>query len=144
MLVLFGLLWGAVVPHTPYPRLALTAHIQFMVNGMLFTVMALLLLTIPNKVGPRSFSVMLVSAWLTWIMVASEVGNAWWGANEVLPLAADQAGAKGGTAVQELTVTLAHVLSSVGLIVAWVLLVAGFWGKADEARVVQLPGEEAK
>lgn len=144
VLILFGLLWGAVVPHTPSPRLALTAHIQFMVNGMLFAVMAVLLITIPNNVGPRSSFIMLVAAWLTWIMVASEVGNAWWGTKEILPLAAEQAGAKGGTAAQELAVTLAHVLSSVGLIVAWALLVAGFWVKAPEANVGQYLGREGK
>jgi hypothetical protein len=115
-----------------------------MVNGMLLSIMAVLLLTVPNKVGPRSSFIMLVSAWLTWIMVASEVGNAWWGTKEILPLAAGQAGAKGGTAVQELAVTLAHVLSSVGLIVAWGLLVAGIWVKAATESAVQCPGGEVK
>jgi hypothetical protein len=34
MLVLVGLVWGLVVPNTPYPRLALGAHIQFETNGL--------------------------------------------------------------------------------------------------------------
>jgi hydroxylaminobenzene mutase len=143
-LILCGLVWGAIVPHTPYPRLALTAHIQFMVNGLLFVVMAVLLHAIPNKVGPRSAFIMLMAVWLTWIMLASEVGNAWWGTKEILPLAAEQAGAEGGTEAQELAVALAHIISSVGLIAAWSLLVAGFWGRATEATVAQLPSGEAK
>jgi hydroxylaminobenzene mutase len=31
-----GLVWGLAVPNTPYPRLALRAHIQFVENGLLF------------------------------------------------------------------------------------------------------------
>jgi hypothetical protein len=111
---------------------------------MLFAVMAILLLAVPNNVGPRSAFVMLISAWLTWIMLAAEVGNAWWGTKEILPLAAKQAGAKGGTEAQELAVALAHILSSVGLIAAWSLLVAGFWERGTEARVAHLPGGESK
>ena len=140
-LILCGLVWGAVIPHTPFPRLALTAHIQFMVNGMLFALMAVLLLAIPNRVGTRSSFFMLMSAWLTWVMVASEVGNAWWGTKEILPLAAEQAGAKGGTDAQEHAVAWAHILSSVGLILGWSLLVAGFWGNKSEEKSADLRGK---
>ena len=42
VLVLVGLVLGLVVPGTPYPRLALGAHIQFVSNGMLFIVLRLL------------------------------------------------------------------------------------------------------
>jgi hypothetical protein len=61
-LVLFGLLWGLAVPHTPYPRLALGAHMQFTANGVLFIVMAVLLLALPHNVSARSATVMLVAA----------------------------------------------------------------------------------
>ena len=40
MLFMVGLLWGFVVPHTPYPRLALGAHIQLITNGILIIAMA--------------------------------------------------------------------------------------------------------
>lgn len=73
VLILSGLLWGLVVPSTPYPRLALGAHIQFMVNGMLFAALATMLIALPNAVGPRSLRVMVVAAWLTWAMALSEV-----------------------------------------------------------------------
>ncbi len=126
VLVLFGLIWGLVVPHTPFPRLALGAHIQLVTNGMLFIVMALLLMTLPNNVGPRSATFMLAAVCLTWIMALSEIANAWWGTNQVLPLAAQQAGAGGGAAWQELLVKLAHIVAGLALIVAWALLVAGF------------------
>src|SRR5438105_4532465 len=94
-LVLAGLVWGFAVPLTPYPRLALGAHIQFVLGGMLLLLLALLLLTLPHRVGPRSVAVMVLAAWLTWPMALSEAANAWWGANQMLPLAAGQASAPG-------------------------------------------------
>jgi hydroxylaminobenzene mutase len=125
-LVLAGLVWGLIVPTTPYPRLALTAHIQFESNGVLFIVLAAILLTLPHRVGPRSMRVMALAVWLTWAMVLSEVANAWWGTTEMLPIAASQAGATGGEPWQELIVKLTHVAAALGLIVAWTLVLVGF------------------
>lgn len=126
MLVLVGLVWGLVVPNTPYPRLALGAHIQFETNGLLFIVLATLLLALPHRVGRLSVRVMLLAAWLTWSMALSEVANAWWGTNQMLPIAAAQAGATGGAPWQELVVKLTHIAAGLSLIVAWSLLVVGF------------------
>lgn len=61
LLVLVGLLWGLAVPGTPYPRLALGAHIQLVTNGMLFIVLATALLALPHGVGIKS----------VWVMVAA-------------------------------------------------------------------------
>ena len=57
--ILIGLLWGLVIPHTPYPRLALGAHTQFEGSGILYIVVAILLLKLPNNVGRKSIAVML-------------------------------------------------------------------------------------
>ena len=73
VLVLVGLVWGLVVPDTPYPRLTLGAHIQFVSNGMLFIVQATSLLALPNRVGLKSIWVMVLAAWLTWTMALSEL-----------------------------------------------------------------------
>ncbi len=132
MLVLVGLVWGLVVPNTPYPRLALGAHIQFVTNGMLFIALATLLLAVPHRVGRTSVRVMLLAVWLTWAMALSEVANAWWGTTLMLPLAAAQAGPTGGAAWQELIVKLAHIGAGLGLIVAWSLLVVGFVKRAPD------------
>lgn len=132
-MVLVGLLWGFIVPITPYPRLALGAHIQLESNGVLFSVLALLLLTLPNRVGPKSAGVMLLSAWLTWAMALSEMANAWWGTTQILPIAAEQAGATGGEPWQELVVKLTHIGAGLGLLVAWTLLVVGFAKPPNEA-----------
>ncbi len=103
-----------------------TAHIQFTSNGLLFAVLALLLLTLPNRIGTWSARVMLLAAWLTWGMLFSEAANAWWGANQILPIAASQAGAHGAQAWQETIVKLAHIAAGIALVVAWTLLVIGF------------------
>jgi (hydroxyamino)benzene mutase len=129
LLVMVGLLWGFVVPHTPYPRLALGAHVQFVTNGLLLIVTAALLLKLPHSVGPRSTAVMLLAAWLTWLMALSEAANAWWGTTQMLPIAAGQASATGGAAWQELVVKLTHIAAGLSLVVAWGLLVAGFLKK---------------
>jgi hydroxylaminobenzene mutase len=126
-LVLAGLIWGLIVPHTPYPRLALGAHIQFEANGLLLIVMAVLLLKFDHDVGPRSILVMRLSAWLTWAMALSEVANSWWGTSNILPIVAHQAGAAGGLPWQEDAVTSAHVGAGLCLIVAWTLLILGFF-----------------
>ena len=117
------------MPLAPLPRLALVAHIQFIVNGLLLIVMAVLLLTLPHRVGPKSLGVMLLAAWLTWLMALSEAANAWWGTNQILPIAAQQAGAAGGAAWQELVMKLTHIASGLGLAAAWGLLLAGFLRK---------------
>ena len=133
VLVMVGLLFGFVVPHTPHPRLALGAHVQFVTNGLLFLVMGVLLLKLPHSVGPRSTALMLLATWLTWLMALSEAANAWWGTTQMLPIAAGQAKASGGAAWQELVVKLTHIATGLSLVIAWGLLVAGFVRKPTVA-----------
>jgi hydroxylaminobenzene mutase len=136
LLVMVGLAFGFVVPATPYPRLALGAHIQFVLNGMLFIALATILLTLSHQVGPKSIRVMVASAWLTWGMAISELANAWWGTKGTLPIAASQAGASGGAPWQETVVTLAHLAAGAALVVAWGLLVVGIVRGKQQARAV--------
>ena len=124
-LILAGLVFGFAPPLTPYPRLALGAHIQFVTNGMLIVVLALVVLKVPHSAGPKTVRVILVSAWLTWFMALSEAANAWWGTNQMLPIAAKQAGAAGATAWQEAVVKLCHLPAALGLILSLALLIIG-------------------
>lgn len=125
-LILAGLLWGFAPPLTPYPRLAVGAHIQFESSGLLFVVLGILVLALPHRIGGKSVLVLAISAWLTWLMALSEVANAWWGTNQMLPVAAGQAGAKGGAPWQELVVRLCHIPAALGLILSLILLIVGF------------------
>jgi hydroxylaminobenzene mutase len=146
LLVMVELIWGFAVPLAPYPRLALGAHIQFVTNGMLFIVMSILLLRLPNNAGPKSATVMLAAAYMTWLMALSEAANAWWGANQMLPIAAGQSGATGGEAWQEWIVKLTHLAAGFSLLTAWGLLVSGFLRKPSskknaEFQVIPSPQE---
>lgn len=125
-LILAGLLWGFAPPMTPFPRLALGAHIQFETNGLLFIAVGILLLALPNRVGRKALWVMVASAWLTWLMALSEVANSWWGTNQMLPIAAKQAGAAGAAPWQELIVKLCHIPAALGLILSFVLLIIAY------------------
>jgi hypothetical protein len=124
-LVLAGLVWGFAPPLTPYPRLAVGAHIQFETNGLLFVVLGILVLRLPHSAGSGAVRAIVVSAWLTWLMALSEVANAWWGTNQLLPVAATQAGATGGAPWQEFVVKLCHLPAALGLILSFVLLIIG-------------------
>lgn len=88
--------------------------------------MAELLLALPRSVSARSTLVMVTAVCLTWLMARSEVANVWWGTTEVLAIAAKQADATGGALWQELIVKLMHIGAGIELIVAWILLIAGF------------------
>jgi hydroxylaminobenzene mutase len=140
-LILAGLVWGFAPPLTPYPRLAVGAHVQFETNGLLFVVLGILLLKLPHHVGSGAVRVMVVSAWLTWLMALSEAANAWWGASQMLPVAAGQAGAAGAAPWQELVVKLCHIPAALGLILSFVLLIIGFVKHLDPAE--QGPMNEA-
>jgi len=125
-LILAGLFWGFAPSVTPYPRLAVGAHIQFETNGLLFVVLSILLLRLPHRVGGKAVWVIVVSAWLTWLMALSEVANSWWGAKQMLPVAAGQAGAAGAALWQEFVVKLCHIPAALGLILSLLLLIIGF------------------
>lgn len=93
---------------TPFPRLALGAHICC--SGPKH----------PAARGTQSrwtvVPVLVVSAWLTWLRALSEVANSWWDMNQMLPIAVKQAGAKGAAPRQELIIKLSHIPAALGLI----------------------------
>ena len=133
LMVMTGLLWGVAIPHTPFPRLALSAHIQFLTSGIIYSLMSILLLTLPHRVGPRSTVIMLISVYLTWLMAISEAFNSFWGTKQILPIVAAQAGATGGAPWQETIETLAHIIAAVGLLASWGFLVVGFVRRSPDA-----------
>ncbi|KAK9358380.1 hypothetical protein V1504DRAFT_461324 [Lipomyces starkeyi] len=123
-LQLFGLLWGAIVPLTPFPRLALTGHIQSMVEGTMILGVGLLLRQ-PNllKLSSLESSIVWSGMASVWLVILAECANAFWGTNQILPIAAAAAGAKGAVPWQELIMIITHLLPSGGLIGSFVVLV---------------------
>jgi hydroxylaminobenzene mutase len=133
--MLVGLVWGMAVPATPFPRLALTAHVQLTANGVMFLVAGLVLLHLPVAGSGVSAKILIAGPWLTWPVVLTEMANAWWGTRNMLPIAAGQAGASGAAPWQENAVTLAHVVGALVLIAYWGVILAGLFrppAKRDE------------
>lgn len=131
-MVFVGLVWGLAVPNTPYPRLALSAHIQYEVSGMLWILVALLILKVENTLGFKSLIIQTVVVWLTWPMLLAATANSWWGTLDMLPIAGQQAGATGGEPWQETIVFLTHVVAGLALIFSWFVLMLGFWKSPQE------------
>jgi hydroxylaminobenzene mutase len=127
VLMLVGLLCGLAVAAAPYPRLMLTAHIQFLVNGMVSVFAALLLRTSLAIVGQRSGWLIVGAHVSLWAVCFSEVLAAITGAKTTLPIAAAQAGASGAAPWQESVVTACHVVPALLLIAAWIVLFAGIY-----------------
>ena len=125
------------MPFTLYPRLGLTAHIQFAVEGTMVVAAGLLLNSRPFTATDNTSSDKRVVDYLRpwqrrvvhwgvagiWVTLLSEVANAWWGTQGVLTLAHQAAGLEGPAAAwMERVVEVAHkpfnVLLSV--VVSWV------------------------
>ena len=93
--MLTGLFVGLAVGAAPYPRLMLTVHIQFVLNGMASIVAALLLKSRLALPGPKGRAIVVIGHVLAWFVCLSEVAVGISGANKTLPIAAAQAGATG-------------------------------------------------
>jgi hydroxylaminobenzene mutase len=125
VMILAGLLSGLTVGAAPYPRLMLTAHIQFLVNGMMSVFAGLMLKTSLSIVSRRSGTLIVWGHISAWAVCFSEVAAALWGANKALPIAAAQAGAPGAAPWQESLVVACHVVPAFLLIASWTFLVLG-------------------
>lgn len=123
--MLVGLLWGLVIPASSFPRLALGAHIQLTVHGVMFLVAGLVMLHLSIAKDSVSAKILIAGPWLTWPVMLTEMANSWWGAQKTLPIAASQAGATGAEPWQESIVTVSHIIGAVVLIIYWSVIVAG-------------------
>jgi hydroxylaminobenzene mutase len=129
--MLVGLIWGMIVPSTPFPRLALGAHIQLTANGIMFLVAGLVMLHLPIAKSGLSAKLFIAGPWLTWLVMLSEMANAWWGTKNMLPIAAGQAGATGAEGWQEGIVTGTHIIGAIVLIAYWGAILLGLCRKLD-------------
>jgi (hydroxyamino)benzene mutase len=127
--MMVGLLWGMVVPATPYPRLALGAHIQLTGSGVMFLVAGLVISHLGLGAGTLSGGILTAGPWFTWPMALSEMANAWWGTRNMLPIAAHQAGASGAPAWQEHTVSAMHMVAGAVMIAYWGTILLGLFRK---------------
>ena len=86
-LQLFGLCWGLGVQATPFPRLALTAHIQLMVEGAMVLLVGITLLqTSVIQLGALQSQIVYWGLGGIWVTMAAECANSFWGTHEILPI----------------------------------------------------------
>jgi hydroxylaminobenzene mutase len=124
-----GLVWGMVVTAAPFPRLALTAHIELTAHGVMFLVAGLVISHLPLAANGMASRILVSAPWLTWLVMLSEMANGWWGTTKILPIAAAQAGASGAAEWQEGIVTAAHLIGAVVLIAYWGVILVGLFRK---------------
>jgi hypothetical protein len=123
-LIVAGLTLGFIVPAATFPRLAVVAHTQLMIEGTMVVAIGLLLQSRPFEGGdsPRLVDTM---SWLQqqsvwwglaaiWPVLFTEVSNAWWGTQGLLSIAAENAKVPEGYAKpwQSFTVDFAHMAVS--------------------------------
>jgi hypothetical protein len=101
-MVAAGIFVGFLIPLTEYPRLGASAHIHFLLEGVMVLSAGTLLHVAPlqTRKGPRCLADTL-SSWqvkliywafaLSWPLLVAEVFNAWWGTRQTLPTAAEAA-----------------------------------------------------
>ncbi|KAK4209107.1 hypothetical protein QBC37DRAFT_59160 [Rhypophila decipiens] len=154
-LIGFGLLFGFLVPMTPYPRLGLTAHIQFAVEGTMVCAAGLILgskpftstfpstpkaagsaspeaQTVADRLKPWQVKLVYCGCAGIWVTLMSEVANAWWGTRWVLPIAHHAAGlavnSTGPAAVwMERVVAAAHYPFAILLATVWPVITAALF-----------------
>lgn len=96
---------------------------------MLFSLMAVLLLRLEHSVGAGSMLELITAVWLHWVMMLTAIANSWWGTAEMLSIVGPQAGATGAAPWQEALIKASHIGPSIVLLVAWALLLLGFFRK---------------
>jgi (hydroxyamino)benzene mutase len=82
-----GFFWGVFIPKTPYPRIALSLHLNMIQHGLLSLAAGLIL----RDHGLVSLSVWQVGLigfahFYLWVMDGVSLCNTWWGTNKTLTL----------------------------------------------------------
>jgi hydroxylaminobenzene mutase len=121
LLILLGLLTGFIIPNTINPRVAMSAHVEAIMGGML-------LLLVGGVVwehvhfGERAAAVvkylLFYSAYSNWFFLLLA---ALWGTSKLLPIAAH---GFHGTGIQEVIVSAGFVSSALSIVVAFIALLA--------------------
>jgi hydroxylaminobenzene mutase len=121
-LFLFAVLVGFAIPHFTVPRIALSAHLIGMLQGMFLTVVGLLWPRLTLTSGQLKITFWL----LVYEAVAATLSNllaaAWGAGNTMIPMAA---GAAHGSNGQEIVITIGLRSTALSLVVALLLVV---WG----------------
>ena len=121
LLFFIGLLTGLAVPLMQLPRMALSSHLEGVMNGMLLIILGLLWprLTLPTWAGTATFWLALYGTFANWL---ATLLSAAWGAAAMMPIAGQ--GATGSPLAEGIVAALLGSLTLV-MIVACLLVL---WG----------------
>ena len=121
ILFLIGLLTGFAVPALKNPRMALSSHLEAVLNGMFLVLLGLLWphIHLPDAWGVTAVALIVYSAYANWL--ASLFAAAWGAGRKLAPIAAsgyETSAAKEGF-VSFLLVTLSvSIVLGVGIVIA--------------------------
>lgn len=119
---LLGLLTGIAVPALKNPRMALSSHLEAVLNGLFLVVLGLLWphVQLPAAWGATAVVLIVYSAYVNWL--ASLLAAAWGAGRKLAPIAA--AGHQ-ASAAKEMIVSVLLVSLSLSVVVGVGIVIAG-------------------
>jgi hydroxylaminobenzene mutase len=128
-LFLFAALVGLAVPHFTVPRLALSAHLVGILQGIFLVVVGLMWprLSLSSRQSMLAFWLLIYQSIAA--PLASLLAAAWGAGNSIIPMAA---GAAHGSATEETVINIGLRSAGAALIVALALILWGLRGGSTE------------
>jgi (hydroxyamino)benzene mutase len=122
VLFLIGLLTGLVVPAVKNPRMALSSHLEGVLNGMFLVLLGLLWphVDLPKALGITAVALIVYSAYTNWL--AALLAAAWGAGRRFAPIAA---GDHQASAIKEGFVSFLLVSLSLAIVVGVVIIIFG-------------------
>jgi hydroxylaminobenzene mutase len=122
VLFLVGLLTGFAVPALKNPRMALSSHLEAVLNGMFLVLLGLLWphIDLPHAWAVAALVLIVYSAYANWL--ASLLAAAWGAGRKLAPIAA---GDHQTSATRERVVSLLLVSLSLSIVVGVTIVIVG-------------------
>jgi hydroxylaminobenzene mutase len=122
ILFLLGLLTGFAVPALKNPRMALSSHLEAVLNGMFLVLLGLLWphIRLPNALGVTAVVLIVYSAYANW--AAALLAAAWGAGRKLAPIAAAH---HESSAAKERLVSFLLVSLSVAIVIGTGIVIFG-------------------
>ncbi|HEY3995431.1 MAG TPA: hydrogenase [Mycobacterium sp.] len=122
VLFLLGLLTGLAVPALKNPRMALSSHLEAVLNGMFLVLLGLLWphIHLSSAWGTTAAALVVYAGYANWL--ATLLAAAWGAGRRFAPIAA---GDHGASAAKEGVVSFLLVSLSLSIVVGVVMVIAG-------------------
>ncbi len=122
VLFLIGLLTGFAIPALKNPRMALSSHLEAVLNGMLLVLLGLLWphVDLPHAWGVTAIALIVYATYANWL--ATLLAALWGAGRKLAPIAA---GDHEGSAAKEGVVSFLLVSLSVAFVVGIVIIIVG-------------------